>query len=163
MKRRLRSPARFSLTPQRFYYLRKGNWISFRCETRAKHFARVLAAVFFIVAGVFHLSEPELYLQIMPPYFPAPQFLVAVSGVAEIAGGIGLLIRPVRRAAGWGLIALLVAVFPANIYMLQHPGLFHFAPWVLWARLPLQGIFIAWVWFAAFQRTPPQSLTSQMS
>jgi uncharacterized membrane protein len=119
---------------------------------------RGLAAIFFLVAGLFHFLKPELYLQIMPPYLPAPQSLVAVSGVAEIAGGIGLLIRPVRRAAGWGLIALLIAVFPANIYMLQHPGQFHFAPWLLWARLPLQGIFIAWVWLAAIQRAPRQPI-----
>jgi uncharacterized membrane protein len=114
---------------------------------------RGLAAIFFVVAGTFHFFRLELYLQIMPPYFPAPQLLVAVSGVAEIAGGIGLLIRPLRRAAGWGLIALLLAVFPANIYMLQHPGQFHFAPWILWARLPLQGVFIAWVWFVAIRRS----------
>src|SRR5476651_1563697 len=74
---------------------------------------RGLAAAFFVVAGTFHFLKPEMYLQIMPPYFPAPQLLVAVSGVAEIAGGIGLLIRPLRRAAAWGLIALLIAVFPA--------------------------------------------------
>jgi uncharacterized membrane protein len=114
---------------------------------------RWLAAIFFVVAGTFHFLRPELYLQIMPPYFPAPQLLVAVSGIAEIAGGFGLLIRPWRRAAGWGLIALLVAVFPANIYMVQHPEQFHFVPWILWARLPLQGVFIAWVWFAAIQRS----------
>jgi uncharacterized membrane protein len=107
---------------------------------------RGLAAIFFVVGGTFHFLKPEMYLQIMPPYFPAPQLLVAVSGVAEIAGGVGLVIRPLRRVAGWGLIALLIAVFPANIYMLQHPGQFHFAPWILWARLPLQGVFIAWVW-----------------
>jgi uncharacterized membrane protein len=77
------------------------------------------------------------------------------SGVAEIAGGVGLVIRPLRRVAGWGLIALLIAVFPANIYMLQHPGQFHFAPWILWARLPLQAVFIAWVWFVAI-RCPPR-------
>jgi uncharacterized membrane protein len=117
---------------------------------------RWLAVIFFVVAGTFHFFRPELYLQIMPPYFPAPQWLVAVSGIAEIAGGLGLLIRPWRRAAGWGLIALLVAVFPANIYMVQHPGQFHFAPWILWARLPLQGVFIAWVWFAAIQRSPQE-------
>jgi uncharacterized membrane protein len=122
---------------------------------------RWLAAAFFVVAGMFHFLRPELYLQIMPPYFPAPQLLVAVSGVAEIAGGIGLLIRPLRRAAGWGLIALLIAVFPANIYMLQHPGQFHFAPWMLWARLPLQGVFIAWVWFASIQRVPRQPINSE--
>jgi uncharacterized membrane protein len=114
---------------------------------------RGLAAVFFVVAGTFHFLKPEMYLQIMPPYLPAPQLLVAVSGIAEMAGGIGLLVHPWRRAAGWGLIALLIAVFPANIYMLQHPGQFHFAPWILWARLPLQGVFIAWVWFGAIHRS----------
>ncbi len=101
---------------------------------------RGLAAIFFVVAGSFHFVKPELYLQIMPPYLPAPELLVAVSGLAEIAGGIGLLIRPLRRAAGWGLIALLIAIFPANIYMLQHPGQFKVAPWILWARLPLQAV-----------------------
>lgn len=114
---------------------------------------RWLAVIFFIVAGTFHFLRPELYLQIMPPYFPAPQLLVAISGVAEIAGGIGLLIRPLRRAAGWGLIVLLIAVLPANIYMLQHPGQVHFASWLLWARLPLQGVFTAWVWFVAIRRS----------
>jgi uncharacterized membrane protein len=117
-------------------------------------FLRWLAAVFFVVAGAFHFLKPDMYLQIMPPYFPVPQLLVAVSGVAEIAGGIGLLVRPLQRAAGWGLIALLIAVFPANIYMMQHPAQFHIAPWILWARLPLQVGFVAWVWFAAIQRSP---------
>ena len=114
---------------------------------------RWLAAIFFIIAGIVHFVKPEMYLKIMPPYFPAPILLVFISGVAEIAGGIGLLIRPLRRAAGWGLIALLIAVFPANIYMLQHPGLFDLAPWILWARLPFQIVFIAWVWFVGIQ--PP--------
>jgi uncharacterized membrane protein len=114
---------------------------------------RGLATIFFVVAGTFHFLKPKPYVQIMPPYFPAPQLLVAVSGLAEIAGGVGLLIRPLRRAAGWGLIALLIAVFPANIYMAQHPGQFHFAPWILWLRLPLQAVFIAWVWFVASQRS----------
>jgi uncharacterized membrane protein len=112
---------------------------------------RWLAAIFFIIAGTCHFLKPQLYLQIMPPYFPDPQLLVIVSGLAEIAGGIGLLIHWCRRAARWGLIALLIAVSPANIYMVQHPERFHFAPWILWARLPLQGIFIAWVWFVAIQ------------
>jgi uncharacterized membrane protein len=113
---------------------------------------RWLAMIFFVVAGTFHFLKPGPYVQIMPPYFPAPQLLVAVSGLAEIAGGIGLSIPLLRRAAGWGLIALLIAVFPANIYMLQHPENFHIASWILWARLPFQGVFILWVWFVAIQR-----------
>ena len=111
-----------------------------------------LAAIFFVVAGIGHFMKPELYLKIMPPYLPAPALIVFISGVAEVAGGLGLLIRPFRRAAGWGLIALLIAVFPANIYMLQHPGLFDIEPWILWARLPLQIVFIAWVWFVSIQQ-----------
>jgi uncharacterized membrane protein len=121
---------------------------------------RGLAAIFFVVAGVFHFLKPEMYLQIMPPYFPEPQLLVMVSGVAEIAGGLGLLVPPLRRAAGCGLIILLIAVFPANIYMVQHPGQFHFAPWLLWTRLPLQGVFIAWVWFASIQCSQRKSTVS---
>jgi uncharacterized membrane protein len=120
---------------------------------------RWLAAIFFVVAGAFHFLKPELYLQIMPPYFPAPALLVAISGGAEIAGGLGLLISPLRPAAGWGLIALLVAVFPANIYMLQHPEQFQIAPWILWARLPFQGVFMLWVWFVAI-RQPHFNITT---
>jgi uncharacterized membrane protein len=115
-------------------------------------FLRWLAVMFFVVAGMFHFLKPELYLQIVPPGFPAPKVLVGVSGVAEIAGGVGLLIPRLRRAAGWGLIALLLAIFPANIYMVQHPESFNFAPWILWARLPLQGVFILWIWFVAIRR-----------
>ena len=121
---------------------------------------RWLAAIGFVVAGTFHFVWPELYRQIIPPGFPAPAVLVAVSGAAEIAGGLGLLLRSWRRAAGWGLIALLIAVFPANLYMAQHPGPFHLAPWILWARLPLQGVFIAWIWFAAIQRPPRDRIVS---
>jgi uncharacterized membrane protein len=124
---------------------------------------RWLAAVGFVAAGTFHFVRPELYRQIMPPGFPAPQLLVAVSGAAEIAGGLGLLPRPWRRAAGWGLIALLIAVFPANLYMAQHAGQFHLAPWILWARLPLQGVFIAWVWFVAIQRSSRKPVLAGVS
>ena len=125
--------------------------LSSRVE-KTRTFLRWLAAVFYIVAGIGHFVRPEMYLKIMPPFFPAPALLVLISGVAEVAGGLGLLIRPVRSAAGWGLIALLIAIFPANIYMLQHPDLFQIAPWILWTRLPLQIVFIAWVWFIAIQR-----------
>jgi uncharacterized membrane protein len=114
-------------------------------------FLRVVLAVFFLVAGVNHFRVPEMYLAIMPPMLPWSRELVFISGVAEIVGGIGVLIPRIRRATAWGLIALLVAVFPANIYAALHgmvidgravPG------WGLWARLPLQLVFIAWVVFA---------------
>ena len=113
---------------------------------------RWLAAAGFAIAGANHFRNPAFYERIVPPAFPTPALLVAVSGVCEIAGGVGLLIRPLRRAAGGGLIALLIAVFPANVYMATHPEAvpeLQVARWLLWARLPLQGVLIAWVWFAA--------------
>jgi uncharacterized membrane protein len=111
---------------------------------------RWLAAVSLVAAGLNHFVSPTFYRRIVPPFLPAPRLLVAISGVCEIAGGFGLLVRPLRRSAGWGLIALLVAVFPANIYMAVDPiqtadG--RIPAWLLWLRLPLQAVFIAWVWF----------------
>ena len=112
--------------------------------------------MFFILAGTNHFLKPDFYAQIVPPAFPSPKILVLVSGLAEIAGGLGLLIPPLRRVAGWGLIALLLAVFPANIYMAIHPERFGIAAWILWVRLPLQAVVIAWVWCVALrQRKPP--------
>jgi uncharacterized membrane protein len=118
------------------------------------HLLRVAAAVMFVAAGVDHLVKPAFFREIVPPGFPAPAMLVAVSGVAEIAGGVGLLVRSLRRAAAWGLIALLIAVFPANIYMAVSPGSIpdlHIARWLLWLRLPLQFVFIAWVWYVGLR------------
>ncbi len=122
---------------------------------------RWLATTFLVVAGVAHFLRPEWYVEIIPPYFPAPQALVMISGVAEIAGGIGLCFRPLRAAAGWGLIALLIAVSPANLYMAQHPERFHFAEWILWARLPLQAVFIVWIWFVAIPGSPRHQNSSR--
>jgi uncharacterized membrane protein len=121
---------------------------------------RLLAAVFFIGAGVNHFRSRSFYERIVPPSFPSPHALVAISGVAEIAGGIGLLISLLRRWAAWGLIALLGAVFPANIYMALEPEKFadlHLPTWSFWARLPLQAIFIGWVWFVGIGPTAGQS------
>lgn len=88
----------------------------------------------------------------MPPYLPYPRALVLVSGFFQIAGGVGVLIPRLRRAAGLGLVLLLVAVFPANVHMAvqaeQLEGI-SVAPHLLWLRLPLQGVLIAWVWWAA--------------
>jgi uncharacterized membrane protein len=113
---------------------------------------RAFASVGFVAAGVLHFAHPQFFRRIVPPGFPSPAALVAISGFFEIAGGVGLLLRPVRRAAGWGLIALLIAVFPANVYMVVNPQRTADSTiplWALWARLPLQGVFIAWVWFVA--------------
>ena len=115
---------------------------------------RWLAAVLFILAGLNHFWQPHFYERIVPPGFPSPPMLVILSGVAEIAGGLGLLISAWRRWAGWGLILLLLAVFPANIYMAFHPELFGLKPWILWARLPLQAVLIAWVWWVSLAGAP---------
>jgi uncharacterized membrane protein len=111
-----------------------------------------LTALFFILAGANHFAKPRFYRSIVPSSFPSPAVLVVVSGIAEMAGGAGLLMDPLRRAAGWGLVALLIAVFPANIYMALHPDRvpdFHVAQWLLWLRLPLQGVLILWVWYVS--------------
>jgi len=113
----------------------------------------------FVAAGVNHFVSPGVYLMIMPDYLPWPLALVYVSGFFETLGGVGLAAPRLRRAAGWGLIALLVAVFPANVDMLMNADQFPAIPvWAMVARLPLQGVLIAWVWWAAVkvenQRAP---------
>jgi uncharacterized membrane protein len=114
----------------------------------------VLLGALFIVAGANHFVHPALYQHIVPPSFPSPALLVVVSGIAEIAGGIGVFMLRTRKAAGVGLIALLIAVFPANIYMAQHPQLYRdiASATALYIRLPLQAVLIAWVWWACFRR-----------
>jgi uncharacterized membrane protein len=108
-----------------------------------------LLAVGFVAAGVLHFTRPEFYVRIVPPYLPWPYELVIISGVFEVLGGLGLLVPQLRVAAAWGLIALLVAVFPANVHMALHPGDFPtIPPAALWGRLPLQAVFVAWAyWF----------------
>lgn len=112
---------------------------------------RWLAAVFFVAAGANHFRMPAIYLGMMPPWLPAPEAMNAISGVAEILGGLGLLVPRTRRLAGWGLIALLVAVFPANVHVAlqgRMPGT-DFSPLMLWLRLPFQPVMIAWVWWVS--------------
>lgn len=104
-------------------------------------------ALLYVGAGVLHFVVPATYARIVPPYLPRPELLVYVSGAAELAGGVGLLLPPTRRLAAWGLIALLLAVFPANVYMAQHnAALFQLPAWVVWGRLPLQLVLIWWAW-----------------
>jgi uncharacterized membrane protein len=106
-----------------------------------------LPAALFIVAGFLHFARPEMYRSIVPPQFGDAALLVAISGAAEIAGGIGVLLPITRNAAGIGLIVLLVAVWPANWYMAIHADRFAaVAPaWVLWLRVPLQLPVMWWV------------------
>ena len=115
----------------------------------------------YVVAGILHFLVPGVYVQIVPPVFPAPSALVYLSGLAEIAVGIGLLIPRTRRYAAWATIALLVAVFPANVYMATSgvvvegiPGGGDPSALVRWGRLPLQAVLILW----AFWYTRPSDI-----
>ena len=103
----------------------------------------------FVAAGTMHFLAPRPYESIMPAYLPAHRELVYASGLAEIAGGLGALHPRARRLAGWWLAATLIAIFPANVWMAQHPERYAaFPAWTLYARLPLQGLFIAWALWA---------------
>lgn len=114
----------------------------------------ILLAAFFVFAGAMHFVIPRSYERIVPGWLPNATLLVQVSGVAEILGGIGVLIPSLVRYAGIGLIVLLVAVFPANVEMLRlarDAGAPFFAQAALWLRLPLQPLLIWWVWRATLK------------
>jgi uncharacterized membrane protein len=111
--------------------------------------ARLLLGVFFLAAGALHFVKPRPYVSIVPDALPRKRELVYLSGVAEIAGGVGVLASPTRRAAGWWLIATLLAVFPANVNMAVNAERFSVPESLLWARLPVQGLLIGWVWRVA--------------
>src|SRR4029077_18205157 len=117
---------------------------------RSKTGQRRLLAAFFIGSGVNHFVSPRFYRAIVPPRLQhEAKRVVDVSGVAEIVGGVGVLLAPTRRAAGLWLIALLAAVFPANLYMARTPERFPRIPrWALYARLPLQPLMMCWAWRA---------------
>ena len=115
-----------------------------------KQILKWLFGVGFALAGVLHFILPEYYLKIMPPVLPAPLFLVYLSGVFEIVLGILLLIPKYTRRAAYGLMALLIAVFPANIYMAANPQLFsQFSSTALYARLPLQIVLMGLIFWCA--------------
>ena len=109
----------------------------------------IVLAIFFTVAGAGHFISPATYLPLMPDYLPWHLALIYISGAAEMAGGIGVCFPKWRRLAGWGLIALLVAVFPSNVHMLVNHvplGGNPVAEWIFWVRLPLQAVLMAWVY-----------------
>jgi uncharacterized membrane protein len=119
----------------------------------------LLLAALFVTAGVFHFLRPGPFVRIVPPGLPAPEALVYLSGAAEIGLGLLLLPRRTRRLAAWGLVALLAAVFPANVYMARLPGGGIGAPqWLLWARLLLQLPLILWAW--RYARRPAPAATT---
>jgi uncharacterized membrane protein len=126
-----------------------------------KEILRIVLAVCIGSIGILHFATPAPFVKIVPAILPAPLALVYISGFFEILGSIGLLIPRVSRAAAWGLIALFIAVFPANINMAvnqiyldglpQSPGL-------LWGRLPFQAVLIAWAWWYTKPRHRPDQM-----
>lgn len=108
-----------------------------------------------MAAGVNHFVMPKFYLRMMPPYLPGHLALVYLSGVAEILLGTLMLVPATSRLAAWGLIALLIAIFPANLHMALHPERFpEFSPTSLWLRLPLQALPLAWAYWHTRPMTP---------
>ena len=105
-----------------------------------------IQAFVYIAAGFNHFINPKMYVAIMPPYVPAHSLMVVLSGIAEIVLGVGLLFPATRSLCAWGLILLLIAVFPANVYMATSNRFRKLPVWLRWARLPLQGILIWWAY-----------------
>lgn len=122
-------------------------------ERPARWLSRWALGLLFVAAGVNHFIRPAMYAAIIPPMLPGPLLLVYLSGAAEVVVGALLLVRRTERLGAWGAIAVLVAIFPANVYMALDAQAFAPIPEVLlWLRLPLQGMLIGW----AFIHTRPR-------
>ena len=118
-------------------------------NSKARLAGLIFVFLWFAIGGIAHFVATEAEMRIVPPWIPWPREAVLVSGVFELLGAVGLLWQPTRRAAGWGLFALTLAVTPANIYMLQRPELFASIPyWALLLRLPLQVALLALILWA---------------
>ena len=112
--------------------------------------AAVALSLGFLVSGTLHFTSPARFVEMMPPWLPWHLELVYLSGVFELLGAVGLLIRRTRRAAAWGLVALMICVFPANVH-----AAISAQRWYYWARLPFQIVFIAW---ALYCSRPPADI-----
>lgn len=116
--------------------------------------ARFFAGPVMFVAGLNHFLNPAFYESIMPRYVPAHTEFVYASGVAEMLGAAAVMYPKTRRAGGVFSIAVLVAIFPANVHMAMNPDDYPDIPeWALYARLPLQALFVYWVWLAALRES----------
>ncbi len=121
--------------------------------SRARGAALAFVFLWFAIGGIAHFVATDVEMRIVPPALPWPHAIVLASGFCELAGAIGLLIPRLRRAAGWGLFALTLAVTPANVYMLQTAERWPVPEWLLVARLPLQLVLLALIWWST---TPPR-------
>ncbi len=124
-----------------------------------KKISTYLISLTFISAGIGHFILPDIFLEIMPPQLPLHLEAVYISGIFEILGGIGVLIPRFRKMAGYGLILLLIAIFPANIYMASSPDVMPIVPnWIAIARLPFQFVFIGWIYWATARPVSSESV-----
>jgi uncharacterized membrane protein len=114
---------------------------------RIKPISKHLLAILMIAAGTMHFVNSEFFLKIVPPYLPLRKELVLLSGASEILLGVLLLVPRFSRLAAWGIIALLIAVFPANVYLYQNQHILPASPIIHLLRLPLQGVFILWAYW----------------
>ena len=117
-------------------------------------FSVLLISILFIIAGILHFLQPEPYLRIMPDFIPYQKAMVYISGAFEILGGIGFLITDFRILAGWGLVALLFTVFPANINMFMKGYKKHrlsLFTWIALIRLPIQFVLMFWIYWAGIK------------
>ena len=120
--------------------------------------SRVVLALLFLAGGIMHFARPALYDAMIPSILGWPRFWTLFTGACEVAGGIGLLVPKLRRPAGWCLIAMLLGFLWIHVQMVLDPPQLGGAPvpmWVLWLRLPLQFVLIAWIWWAACRTTRP--------
>jgi uncharacterized membrane protein len=115
--------------------------------TKIRTISKCVLASFMVGAGTLHFINPDFYVKIMAPYLPLHLESVYLSGFCEIALGVLLLIPQFSRLAAWGIISLLIAVFPANIYLFQHQEILPAPPLIHLLRLPLQGVFILWAFW----------------
>ena len=113
------------------------------------HALKIALAIAMTVAGLGHFGAPKVYEAMMPPWLPGHRALVLISGLFEIILGLGLMFEQTQRIAAWGLIALLIAIFPANVHMALNKVPLNgkpVPPWILWFRLPFQLVFIGWAY-----------------
>ncbi len=124
-------------------------------DTKIRKGLRWLLGVALVLQGINHFISDEFMVRMIPEYLPAPRLLVHLSGAAEVLLGALVLVPRTQRLAGWGIVALLLAVFPANLQMALHPEQWPEIPEAaLWARLPLQLVFFYWVWACAIVTRP---------
>jgi uncharacterized membrane protein len=129
-----------------------------------KRIARIglfVQSLFYVVSGMNHFWHRQFYMGIMPDRYSHRDALVQLSGVAEILGGAGLAVPASRRFSSFGLTLMLIVFLDVHIFMIRHSELFpNVKRWILWARLPLQGVLIAWALYYARSRNNPPEITS---